>query len=1428
KVEEAHCFDFEREPLVRVSVLKIEPQEYLVVLTMHHIISDGWSLGLMMNELARLYEAFSQNKPSPLPELPIQYVDFASWQTEWMRDEVLAEQMSYWKQQLAGDLPRLTLPTDRSRPPTPNYKAGAHTLPLSKDLSERVSTLSKREGATTFMTILAAYSTLLGRYSSANDIVVGTDIAGRNRAEIESLIGFFVNQLVLRSDLSGDPTFRELLARVREMTLAAYAHQDLPFEKLVEVVNPERSLDFDSPLFQVRLLLLNPPQQQSENKSSEMGFRPIAAGSGLSRYDLTMGIMDGPERLTVSFEYDTDLFDPATIERMAAHFETLLGSIVADPSRAISDLQILTESETLQLLGQWDERELSVERECLHQLFEAQVNRDPDAIAIIYEGMELSYREIDERANQLAHHLKAFGVGAEIAVGLCLKRSPEMIVGLLGILKSGGTYVPLEPSMPMDRLAYVINDAQMPVIVTDEELSNVLPATWAQLVMVDADADMIALQSTSKPDGDAIAESMAYLIYTSGSTGQPKGVMCGHWEAAYSLRAQNKILGFGPGDRLFQFAPINFDASISEIFLTLGSGATLVTSKAQPSELLGPALIDIVRQQGITIFGMPPSALGMVAVEELPQVRMMIVAGEACSGEIVDRWARGREFFNAYGPTETLMISTIASCHDPRRSTVIGTAIDSAETYVVDSKMRPVPIGVAGELLLGGVAVARGYLHKPELTAEKFVPNSFSRQPGARLYRSGDLARYLPDGSLEFLGRLDEQVKIRGFRVELGEIETVLSTHPEIQQAKVVAHDEPGGSKRLVAYIVPQKTDASDGNGADVFSPSKLREFLKGRLPEYMVPSAWMTLERMPLTVNNKVDLRALPSPDNLRPELEETFVAARTQTEATVTEIWMEVLQLDKVGVTDDFFELGGHSLLATQVISRTREVFHVEVPLRLLFETPTVAGFAKGVEAALQNAGQAAAPAIVPVGQRDNLPLSFAQHRLWFLHQLNPDSDQYNFPAAVRLTGQLDVEALNKALTEIVRRHESLRTIFPAIDGQPVQLILDPQPLDLPIVDLSEFPRADREITARQLVRAEAHRPFALATGPLLRITLLRLSEEEHIVIFCAHHVIIDGWSIDVMIDEFATLYDAFTKGQASPLPEPAVQYKDFAVWQREWLQGAVLDQQLAYWKDRLSDVPPMELPTEKPREMVQTYRGGKQAAIFPAELAERIKKLAQHEGVTLYVILLAAFQTLLSRYTENADVIVGSPSAGRNQIETEKLIGFFVNSLVMRSDLSGNPSFSEVLKRVREVVLGAQSHQDIPFEKLVEVLQPERSLSHVPLIQVWFVLMNARPQEVKLPGLRINLLPSDADTVKLDLGLTISDELRGYTVVFEYNAELFNDATIAEMLRHFETLLWEVSAKPEQPILNIPLTQTAAAAVAGSGGLNGDEAEPDFSFS
>jgi amino acid adenylation domain-containing protein len=1453
KAEARRPFNLSDDPLLRATILKLEEEEHVVLLTMHHMVSDGWSLGVLIQEVAALYEAFGEGKPSPLKELPLQYADFAAWQSKWLQGEVLEGQLSYWKQKLGGELPVLELPTDRPRPSMRSYAGASHAFQLPATLSDELKALSRREGTTLFMTLLAAFQVLLGRYSGSEDIIVGTDMANRNRAETEGLIGFFVNQLVLRTDLSGDPGFRELLTRVRETALGAYAHQDLPFEKLVEALNPERGLGLDSPIFQVRLVLQNVPQKEIELPG--LTIRPMGFESGLERYDITLGLVENADTLAGRFDYNADLFDAETIGRMAGHFQTLLESAVADPDRRLSELELLPAAERQQLLRGWSEsRSVSKPDECMHQLFEAQTARTPDAVAVIFDRVSLSYRELNERANRLAHYLRGLGVRPEVAVGLCVERSAEMIVGLLAILKAGGTYVPIDPSAPLERLSYIFDDAQLPVVIAQERLADMLPTSWTQIVFIDSDWYMVEDHSAENPVNDALPENGAYLIYTSGSTGQPKGVLVEHRTLCDSIRAQNRVFNVGPSDRLFQFAPFNFDASLSEIFLALHSGAALYMT-TRPSQMMGQALLDVLREESITVMGMPPSALGSLPVERLPSLRSLTVAGEACPPEVVEQWSKGRQFFNAYGPTEASMIATVAECYDSQRSTVIGRPLANAQAYILDARMQPVPVGLAGELHVGGGGLARCYLRRAGLTAEKFIPDPFSARPGARLYRTGDVARYLGDGSIDFLGRLDEQVKIRGHRIEPGEIEAVLNSHPSIQQVKVVAHADVPGDKRLVAYLVPSQkssTDTSarqgvepqeqpggafllDGNesgarASNGLTATELRSYAKERLPEYMLPSAWIVLERMPLTPNGKVDLRALPAPgDQSRLGSEKCYAAPRTHVEGVLAAIWSEVLGVERVGIHDDFFELGGHSLLATQVIARVRELFQVETPLRLMFESPTVGGFAQSVETMRQSA-VGLLPPIQATSDTGNLPLSFAQQRLWFLQQLDPESTSYNFSAAIRLTGRLDVAALERTLTEVVRRHETLRTIFPSKAGQASQIILPPGQVTLPLVDLSDLPQAEREAQVSRLIREEAQRPFDLSRGPLLRVGLMRLGEEEHVACFAVHHIIGDGWSMDVLIAEVVALYAAFIRQQPSPLPSLPIQYKDYAVWQREWLQGEVLESQLAYWKQHLGGkIPVLELPLDRPRPLVPTHRGGSKSAHFDSELAANLKALGRRDGATLYMILLAAFQSLLRRYTEHGDIIVGSPSGGRSHVETEGLIGFFVNTLAIRTDLSGNLSFREVVSKVREVVLAAQAHQDIPFEKLVEVLQPERSLSHSPLIQVWFVLLNASTAEFKLPGLSIRPLPAETGRVKLDLGLTISEEPGGLNVIFEYNTDLFDASTVGEMLKHFEILLREVAADPERKILDIRLTEKRRTGftVRKPGGSNGDGEELDFTF-
>jgi amino acid adenylation domain-containing protein len=1451
RAEARRPFDLARDPLLRATVLRLDDEEHVVLLTLHHMVGDGWSLGILIREVATLYAAFSEGRPSPLAELPLQYADFAAWQSRWMQGEVLESQLAYWKQKLGGPLPVLELPADRPRPAVSSYTGASHSFRLPEPLADGLKRLSRSEGTTLFMTLLAAFQALLGRYTRSDDIIVGTDVAGRNRAETEGTIGFFVNQLVLRTDLSGDPGFRELLKRARATALGAYAHQDLPFEKLVEALNPERGLGLDSPIFQVRLLLQTPPQ--SEIELPGLVIRPMSFESGMERYDITLGLLEEAGALTGKIDYNADLFDAATIGRMEGHLRTLLESAVADPDRRFSELQLLTADEAQRLLVEWNGgREDGRPGECVHQMLEAQAERTPDAAALIFRDESLSYRELNERANRLAHHLRAIGVGPEVRVGLCVERSAEMVVGLLGILKAGGAYVPLDPAAPLERLSFIIEEAQLPLILAQERLVDVLPVSWAQVILIDSSWEELAAHGSDNPTHEALPENAAYVIYTSGSTGIPKGVVVEHRALCGSIRAQSRVLNVGPGDRLFQFAPFNFDASVSEIFLTLLSGATLYVPP-RPSEMMGPDLLGLLREQAITVMGMPPSALSSLPVEELPALRSLTVAGEACPPEVVERWSRGRQFFNAYGPTEAAMIATVAECRDSRRSTVIGRPLANTAVYLLDAHLRPVPVGVAGELYIGGGGLARGYLSRAEQTAERFIPDPFSAEPGARLYRTGDLARYLADGNIDFVGRVDEQVKIRGYRIELGEIEAVLNEHPSIQQAKLVARAEPSGDTRLVAYIVPRKkrtldlqpgqsyvagahaeslAGGSNGGGPPddiALSAAALRSFAKEWLPDYMLPSAWVIMESLPLTPNGKVDVRALPPPEQSRLEAAEGYVAPRTHAEAVLAGIWAEVLNVERVGIHDDFFELGGHSLLATQVIARVREAFRIEVPLRAMFEAPTVGGFAGRVEAARRSA-PSLPPPIQPASAGSELPLSFAQQRLWFLQQLDPDTTSYNFPSAIRLAGRLDVAALERTLTEIMRRHETLRTVFPAEGGLPSQVILPAGPLRLPVVDLSELPEAGREAAVESLIRADAQLPFDLARGPLLRAGLLRLGKAEHVALFTVHHIVGDGWSMDVLVREVVALYEAFTRGQPSPLPELPVQYKDYAVWQRAWLRGEVLESQLDYWRRHLGgNLPALELPLDRPRLAVPTYRGGSKSVRVGAELTTALRELGRREGVTLYMTLLGAFQSLLRRYSEHGDIIVGSPSGGRGHVELEGLIGFFVNTLAMRTDLSGNPSFREVLGRVREVVLGAQAHQDTPFEKLVEVLQPERSLSRTPLIQVWFVLMNAPTQEFKLPGLSIRPLSADTGRVKLDLGLSIAEEAKGLTAVFEYNTDLFDEATVAEMVGHYGVVLREVAARPERGILDIPLVEGARAESDGRrpGDTDEEGTEPDFSF-
>jgi len=1386
-------FELASGPLLRATLLKLSAEEHLLLLTMHHIITDGWSMGVLVREVTALYGGFTAGEPAMLEELAIQYADYAAWQRQWLRGEVLEQQLSYWREQLHGAPAVLELPTDYLRPAVLSFRGAVASFTLNKELSESLKELSRREGVTLFMTLLAAFQVLLSRYTNQSDIVVGSPIANRAHAETEGLIGFFVNTLALRTDLSGVPTFRELLKRVREVALGAYAHQEIPFEKLVEELQPERALN-RQPLFQVMLVMQNAPRPVLE--LGEVRLSGVELAHQTAKFDLTLELGESAQGLRGTFEYNTDLFAEATIRRLVGHWEVLLGAIVKDAEQRITELPLLTAGEEHELLLEWNEtaRDYPADQ-CLHQLFEEQVERAPEQAALVFEGEQLSYRELNGRANQLAHHLQGLGVGPEVLVGVMMERSVEMVVAVLGILKAGGAYVPLDPEYPQERLSFMLEDANISVLVTQARLALELSADQVRVVCLDSDQAELAHESAENPVSEVSVGNLAYVIYTSGSTGQPKGVLIRHQGVCNVIAASIQGFDVGPGSRVLQLASLSFDASVLEMWLALLSGSTLYLVN-QELVFSGVGLTKLLSEQAINLIALAPSLLDTIAAEHLPELSTIIVGGETCSVETAARWSVGRRFFNAYAPTEATIYATAWEYKEHYRHGVpVGEPIANTETYILDSRQGAVPVGVAGEIHIGGVGVARGYLNHPDLTAERFIPHPFSTEPGARLYRTGDLARYLPDGNIEFLGRSDHQVKIRGHRIELGEIEAVLGQHPDVFETVVVAREEIEGDKQLVAYVVLNEQPPP--------APSELRGYLKEKLPQYMIPSAFLVLEKMPLTANGKVDRKALPAPDANRPELAELYVAPGTAVEEIVAGIWAEVLKLERIGIYDNFFELGGHSLLATQIISRAREAFQVELPLRQLFEQPTVAGLSLRIEEQRRSQSEASEPPLNPVSRAGKLPLSFAQERLWFLDQLESGSASYNAPVAMRLEGRLNDTALEQTLTEVVRRHEILRTTFPVVQGEPVQVIGRAEAISLPIIDLSETAESEREAAAERLTAAEAQRPFDLSNGPLLRATLLKLSSEEHLFLFTMHHIIGDGWSVSGLAREVTTLYEAFARGDASPFEELAIQYADYAVWQRQWLQGEVLARQLAYWREQLRGAPAvLELPTDRARPAVQSFRGAAESFVLTKELSERLKELSRREGVTLFMSLLAAFQVLLSRYANQSDVVVGSPIANRTRVEVEPLIGFFVNTLALRTDLSGAPTFHELLKRVREVALGAYAHQQIPFEKLVEELQPERNLSHAPLFQVMFVLQNAPSAALELAGLSAQAVEAESATSKFDLTLVVTESADGLSGALQYNTDLFDSSTITRMAGHWQVLLAAIAKDARQRITELPL--------------------------
>ncbi|MFL6202324.1 MAG: amino acid adenylation domain-containing protein, partial [Thermoanaerobaculia bacterium] len=1351
-------FDLARGPLLRAVLLRLGPEEHQVLLTMHHIVSDGWSAGILVREVAALYEARLRGEGSPLPELAVQYADFAVWQRRWLAGEVLARQLAYWRGRLAGAPAVLELPADRPRPAVQTSAGATLPLALTQELSAALRKASRREGVTPFMTLLAGFQALLARYSNTGDVIVGSPIAGRRHLETEGLIGFFVNTLVLRGDLSRNPGFGELLRRTREVTLEAHAHQDVPFERLVEELRPERSLAH-SPLFQVMLSLQEAPL--GALRLAGLTLEAEDLDTEAVKFDLNLALVQTADGFTGRLSYNTSLFLPATAARLLGHFQALLGAAVADPALPVSELPLLSEAERGQLLREWNDTRL--ERTVpvpIHERFAARAAENPEAPAVAFEGETLSYGELDRRANRAARRLRALGVGPDVPAALFTERSADMVVGLLAVLKAGGAYVPIDPAFPDERVAWVLADAGVPVVLTQSALAGRLPAGLVHLLL---DRE---IEESGEVLGVAVdPEHLAYVIYTSGSTGRPKGVMVGHRQLDNYVQGVIERLDLGECRSFATVSTLAADLGNTAVFPALATGACLhVISSERASDAY--AFAEYFERHAVDVLKIVPSHLA--ALQAMPRKRL-VLGGEASTWEEVERLqerAPGCRIFNHYGPTET----TVGVLTYPVRptetlsSTVpLGRPLPGSRVVVLDAFLHPAPLGVPGELCIGGEGLARGYLGRPDLTAERFVPDPFHAW-GGRLYRTGDLARVLPDGGVEFLGRIDTQVKIRGFRVELEEVAAVLKRHPGVREAVTAVRE-----RRLVAYLVA---------GEDV-SEGALRALLREALPDYMVPSAFVRLSAIPLTPNGKVDHRALPLPEG---EPEESFLAPRTPAEELLAGLWSELLGIRRVGARDDFFALGGHSLLATQLHSRLRQAFGVSLPLRALFEAPTVAELAERIEAARREARAFLAPPLVHAERPSELPLSFAQERLWFLDQLDPGQATYNLPYFARVRGPLDPAVLAAALGEVVRRHESLRTRFPAVSGRPVQAVDGPSKTRLAEVDLRILPEEMREAEAGRLLEAEARRPFDLDRGPLLRSALLRLEEDESVLLLSMHHIVSDGWSRGVLVREVAALYEALAAGRPSPLPELTVQYADFALWQRAWLQGEALEAELAWWRERLAGAPPsVQLPADRPRPAVRSGRGGSRPVLLPAGLSKGAKDLARREGATPFMVLLAAFDALLHRYSGQDDLVVGSPVANRNRREVEGLIGFFVNTLALRVGLAGDPGFRELVERVREVALGAYDHQDLPFERLVEAVTADRSLNRAPLFQVLFLLQNAPMPALEFAGLAWTPVEAHNGAAKFDLTLALWDDGQGLAGAVEYDSDLFDGATAARLARH-----------------------------------------------
>jgi amino acid adenylation domain-containing protein len=1376
-------------PLMRAALIRLSQREHVLQLVFHHIVCDGASQVILMRELGLLYGAYRNGEDPALPRPRTQFPDHAAAERELLSGELLECAVAPWVERLSGAPGTLTLPTDGPRPQIPGYHGATHRVRLTPEQAAGVRSFARSSKTTPFATLLAAYCLLLGRYSGQDEVVVGATTSGRDRSELEDGVGLFASTVALRCEIAADRSFRDLVQRTRETVMWAVAHERAPFDQVVARLGVQRDLG-RHPVFQA--FVAHVPEVLFPLADSE----PYDARPATSRFDLTLFIEEERgHQLELAWEYSTDLFDHTTIEQMSTLFLASLDAAIADPDVPVGALSISGIDERP------SEAAPSYPVACMHSLFERCAASAPDAVAVIFEGASLTYAELSARANRLAHHLRELGARPEMLVALFLEPSLELVVAILGVLKSGAAYVPLDPAYPAERIGFVLKDTGAPLLVTREELLGRIPEHEAQTVCLDRDRARIDSRSGENPDSGATPDSLAYVIYTSGSTGTPKGVMIEHRNVARLFSATEPWYGFGPQDVWVLLHSYAFDFSVWELWGALAHGGRLVVSPLWTTRS-PPALAELLSDTAVTVLNATPSMF-VVLQEELLRaadriaLRFVVFGGEALSPATLAPWFahfgdHGPELVNMYGITETTVHVTYrplraADCE--RDSSPIGIPIPDLSLHVLDPRGSPVPQGVPGELYVGGAGVARGYLNRPELTEERFVTASGG---SGRLYRTGDLARRLADGELEFRGRIDDQVKVRGFRIELGEVQAAIREVTGVSDCAVIAAEASPGDTRLAAYVV--SADGTDIRGT-------VSEHLRAKLPEYMIPAAIAMLDALPLTRNGKTDRRALPAPvwEEHAPQ---AATAPLSPTEELIAEIWRSVLGVEDVRAGDNFFNLGGHSLLAARVATEVRERFSIDLPVRALFEHPTLSALAAQVGASAPSGAddRAELHEAVPGGE-DAAPLSFQQEQLLFFDALEPGNVAYNAALAMRVTGDLDIDALRLALSSLLERHETLRTVLVWDEHSGRQLICDSAPAEMELVDLT--PIGEPEAELERLLVQHGRRPFDLAKAPMLRTTVFRVRTDEHVLMFQTHHVAFDAWAVEVFYRDLSECYRAALERRPPAMPMLSSQYRDFAVRQRERLRGERLDAELDFWRRQLAGAPTvLKLPTDRRRPSALTFDGDTHRAVLDEELAVALRDACRAFEVTPYMVLLTAFATLLYRLSGQDDILLGGPMANREQPDLDHLVGFFANTVVIRVRLGGNPAFSELLERVRESVLASYEHQEIPLQMVVDAVRPERHAGVNPLVQVNFRVRVGEPPVPELHG-------TSSEPVSVDLGLArfqLALELHvGERIDAEFNwsTALFERETVLGLAEDFERILRQVLEDPAKRLLSIGLS-------------------------